>query len=265
MASIFSYDVNLDVDDLRIHNPRYVYADTGPLKEETVYNAINEVLSTSSIVTRFMVNVVTGRNGPVGVTYIWFSNMEVAYALCGDNIDGSKRGLNEEPLLVIPACSQCDDHGKVEEYTISVSYAFIKLPDKEHDPARLYCGRVPDHIDEGWFKKVFGNFVSDPSKKMVTRNFNRKTKRKEKVKSTFPIVSLSQQNCDRRKEVKGRKGRKGRKRRKPRTAIITFDRQSADASFALMMAKLLVYPSPKEGPDRHKVFTSRLDYAWASQ
>ncbi len=98
----------------------------------------------------------------------------------------------------------------------------------------LYCSNIPDWIDVKFLKKIFIPYASDPiSLVEISSSKSRRTRRKD----TYPIIDIIENN------------------RGIRIGFITFDPNTSDASFALLMTKKLNLSSP-EG----KIVTLYLDY-----
>lgn len=235
---------SFDLNTARFFNPHYVYAPTGGLSTEQVESVVRETIEASGMVTRYMLNVIITKDGLLGLTYMWFSNAKVANALKRYNYDGSHLALGAEPLLKFPSVTIQDEDGEDYDVVIDPRPLHCELPDPWYDHNRLYCPNVPEHIGEDFFRSIFANFVSDPSKVHSKTDRGGKTTVKQ-----YPLINI---------RTSGGKGRGRGKGGRKKTATITFNKSSCDGLFAMKMCQFLSFPPRSSNDPRRQI--SRLQF-----
>jgi len=257
----------------KYYNPHILYVSTGIAFPWQLSQSIKQAIKDASIrlqreiETRFKINIIIDHSGKnYGYGYIWFTNPEVCYMLCGKNPDGSerceyiddtdwvppseprpnrtleevlehikgkswaeitdeedeierrytcpKKKIELPPLMVLPPYDYTPEQLKlIQDSNETVGYfkvspAYVKDVEDIYYP-NILCGRnIPNWITEEDLKDIFIPYTTNSSFKI-----------KRKINGiyfydTYPFVTITK-----------------------KIAFITFDTNTHDASFALLMCR----------------------------
>lgn len=325
------------------YNDHIVFVSTGIASYEQLDESIRKMILKLNKPCNYLINLVkmtdytTKKEILLGHAYVWFSNVEVAYALTGKNFDGSDRVKYEnDPKWIPPAQDKeillkeaYEKAGKTyginplyndeDDVFSEVSWADINEEDEEQNEieegvARLYtpiqieipldplvkldgynytstqlnhlktqavknkeigeippkgyfeisrawaheapsdkisstliCTNVPDWVTDEGLKIEFSRFVSTVSstRKTVTTSIRNGMVNIQKQGKTYPMVSVK------RNETKDGSFY--------RMAYVSFQEDTHDGKFALLMCKKLYYQCPTDSSKSCILFFNYYD------